>query len=549
MFQVCKFALFFDETCPRCTITMSTASSPSDAEASDATWRRWLLRHSSVVREEHADQPQQLKADIEWPVARGELRDALYALSSAPATSVFSADTISLHALLHVDGTGSVGGAPLFSPALSAAALEELAELCDFWDMPTAWARASRMEIEARCCITDGPLLAPLKSALLQRVLGFVDENMPASCAWKEDSEAVLWSKLQFCLTPRGAALPLNLALVQIFAHLGDMEGLQWAFARDQARERARRARLLKDKNNKTKSNKCRKGACDDDADAEASALMQRLSEQGCPWDAPGAPRQTASELGARLGAGHILEGACSVPHRMDWFKESCNAAVVGGQLPTLQWLYSQGCRLDGRDLESAAQEGHVHVLEWLVQNVTCYECDGYSATDEELCGIAALHGQLPILQWALEGGMVFADPTLCSSAAWHGHMTVLHWLREQGCPWDEDVYELAAMGGQLAVLQWVKAQDPPCPWSEAACSTAAGGGHLEVLQWLRAQDPPCPWHPEKMCVDAVNSKQLPLLQWVVAQGCPWDAHCSALAARPECAHILRWAQEQGLVG
>ena len=53
----------------------------------------------------------------------------------------------------------------------------------------------------------------------------------------------------------------------------------------------------------------------------------------------------------------------------------------------------------------------------------------------------------------------------------------------------------LSASGnGNLEILQWLRAQDPPGPWSEDCCGLAAKNGHLNILQWLRSQDPPCPW-------------------------------------------------------
>jgi hypothetical protein len=37
-----------------------------------------------------------------------------------------------------------------------------------------------------------------------------------------------------------------------------------------------------------------------------------------------------------------------------------------------------------------------------------------------------------------------------------------------------------------LALLQWLRAQDPPCPWDADTCYAAAGAeGHTDVLEWL----------------------------------------------------------------
>ena len=51
----------------------------------------------------------------------------------------------------------------------------------------------------------------------------------------------------------------------------------------------------------------------------------------------------------------------------------------------------------------------------------------------------------------------------ICALAARGGHLEVLQWLREHGCPWDAWTCELAARGGHLEALQWARAND--CPW------------------------------------------------------------------------------------
>ena len=53
------------------------------------------------------------------------------------------------------------------------------------------------------------------------------------------------------------------------------------------------------------------------------------------------------------------------------------------------------------------------------------------------------------------------------------------------GCPWVAETCAIAAEGGHLEVLQWLRANG--CPWDEKTCSMSAEGGHLDVLQWARA--------------------------------------------------------------
>jgi hypothetical protein len=71
-----------------------------------------------------------------------------------------------------------------------------------------------------------------------------------------------------------------------------------------------------------------------------------------------------------------------------------------------------------------------------------------------------------------------------------------------------------AARHGNLAMLQWARAQQPPCPWDEETCAAAAEGVHLAVLQCARAQEPPCPWD----VVECYEVSGAATSQWIRAQ-------------------------------
>ncbi|GBF92792.1 hypothetical protein Rsub_05411 [Raphidocelis subcapitata] len=161
----------------------------------------------------------------------------------------------------------------------------------------------------------------------------------------------------------------------------------------------------------------------------------------------------------------------------------------------------------------------------------------------------AAGGGHLAVLQWlrAQQPPWPWSEWT-CSEAAGGGHLAVLQWARAQQppCPWDKLTCSDAAGGGHLAVLQWARAQQPPCPWDEDTCTTAAHGGHLAVLQWARAQEPPCPWN-EWTCSYAASGGHLGVLQWLRAQEppCPWSEWTCHDAAWNGHLAVLQWARAQ----
>jgi hypothetical protein len=173
---------------------------------------------------------------------------------------------------------------------------------------------------------------------------------------------------------------------------------------------------------------------------------------------------------------------------------------------------------------------------------------EGMEWTDA-VCYKAAQGGHLAVLQWLRSQDPPCPWSALaCSCAAGSGHLEVLQWLRSQDspCPWSSSACDHASRSGHLAVLQWLRSQDPPCPWSSSACYLAAQNGHLAVLQWLRSQDPPCPWS-ELACAYAAGSGHLEVLQWLRSQDppCPWSYLACYSAVRDGQLAVLQWLRSQ----
>eukprot|EP00611_Tribonema_gayanum_P015441 TRINITY_DN2728_c0_g1_i1.p1 TRINITY_DN2728_c0_g1~~TRINITY_DN2728_c0_g1_i1.p1 ORF type:complete len:373 (-),score=31.94 TRINITY_DN2728_c0_g1_i1:49-1116(-) len=158
----------------------------------------------------------------------------------------------------------------------------------------------------------------------------------------------------------------------------------------------------------------------------------------------------------------------------------------------------------------------------------------------EEHCELAASGGYLELLQFLRQSGCPWSEWT-CSCAADGGHLDVLQWSRANGCPWSELTCARAAEEGHLRVLQWARAEG--CPWSKSTCMCAAEGGHLEVLQWARANG--CPWD-ESTCSRAAEGGYLDVLQWARANGCRWEKSTCSCAAEGGHLDILQWARANG---
>jgi len=163
----------------------------------------------------------------------------------------------------------------------------------------------------------------------------------------------------------------------------------------------------------------------------------------------------------------------------------------------------------------------------------------------------------------------------MCSSAAEAGNLELLKWLRAEGCPWNEQVFTAAVIGGtakleryfnkegvvrfipqrkapegmEIEVLEWL--HDNRCPFDELTLDAIFTSENIKIPKWFLAKNPPghaflnadtyfnamiaitgnpelikllkekgYPWNTETFVV-AVATGNLELIKWLKAEGCP----------------------------
>ena len=111
------------------------------------------------------------------------------------------------------------------------------------------------------------------------------------------------------------------------------------------------------------------------------------------------------------------------------------------------------------------------------------------------------------------------------------------HETRQQA----RDFCNLAALEGDLNLIKWARTNG--CPWNTHTCAYAARYDHLEVLQWARTND--CPWD-EWTCSSAAQGGHLEVLKWLRANGCPWNENTCAQATSSGHLEVLQWAISNG---
>ena len=98
-----------------------------------------------------------------------------------------------------------------------------------------------------------------------------------------------------------------------------------------------------------------------------------------------------------------------------------------------------------------ACKEGRVDVLRWLTLDPS-YEMDRRWSYH------AARNGHVHVLEWLLDEGCSLAEDA-ASGAAEGGHLEALKWLVNHGCPWSGSVWNYAVKGRHVEVMEWLRAE------------------------------------------------------------------------------------------
>lgn len=185
-------------------------------------------------------------------------------------------------------------------------------------------------------------------------------------------------------------------------------------------------------------------------------------------------------DAAARLGRLDLLQVARA--SACPWGASTMRWAAWGGHLGVCQWAKDAGCPWSEDTCSWAAFKGHQHVLSWARSNGCAW--------DKSTCSEAARGNNLDTLRWSRANGAPW-DPRTSAYAV--AHPEVFAWVAQNHGPFDESVCAMAAMAGNLGVIQYVRSRGGA--WDESTCRAAALGGHLRTLQWCHENG--CPWDSE----------------------------------------------------
>jgi len=220
-----------------------------------------------------------------------------------------------------------------------------------------------------------------------------------------------------------------------------------------------------------------------------------------------GPPTAACAAAAARRGLLDMLQLLHGYGCPMD--PHVCREAAAGNHLDVLVWASARDCpRDDAACLESAAAQGHLRILEWMMDHGYVWYLHAMTC--------AVRNGHNHILAWAIKRR--YALPTsLCATAAERGRIGALQMAFQAGCGWDERVCAAAAASGSIRTLQWARAR--ACPWDIETTYRAAQRGHLGILQWLCANGCPHDFEVLRLCAHEQSTQHM--LEWIDANSAP----------------------------
>ena len=136
----------------------------------------------------------------------------------------------------------------------------------------------------------------------------------------------------------------------------------------------------------------------------------------------------------------------------------------------------------------TAAENGHIHILDWIHQRCPVV----YSSFDAAQWNVwlaAAVTGHIHVLEQFFNNGFTNSIHA-AHGAAMTGNINILLWTQEHSLGWDAGTCAFATLGGHLDASRWL--WENGCPWGWHTIYNAQLYSHLEVVQWAR--DNGCPW-------------------------------------------------------
>jgi hypothetical protein len=227
--------------------------------------------------------------------------------------------------------------------------------------------------------------------------------------------------------------------------------------------------------------------------------------------------------------------------HIMQWAMENSypyplafGAAAYWNNLHILQYLDTV-CTFTSQDIininRKAVQGDCVEILQWI------YERGQLSYN--HLYRDAIDHDSVRAIKWLHEHGIALT-PQVATYFACEGDIENLIWAYEAGCKFEDDICEYVASTGNLEILKWLHIHG--CILTES--TFREGINYVAMVEWLLEND--CPAGDHKWCTEQCTN--LESLKYLYIRGFELNRVQISMHAANECKiDVLEWLHNVGL--
>jgi hypothetical protein len=167
----------------------------------------------------------------------------------------------------------------------------------------------------------------------------------------------------------------------------------------------------------------------------------------------------------------------------------------------------------------------------------------GLDCTSEEFQLAAGKYAHAATLAVAHRVGMAYT-PAVMAGAARCNKLAEVQFLRSQGCPWSQQLLELACRFGHSELVRWC--HEHGCLWDDFdnAPRCAAESGNVELMAWVLQQ--PGTFLSTELFSTAASKGHIAMCRYLYTQQCPWSAYTTRNAGLYGHASMLRWLVDHG---
>ena len=172
--------------------------------------------------------------------------------------------------------------------------------------------------------------------------------------------------------------------------------------------------------------------------------------------------------------------------------------------------------------INSIVNNHHYDALKWLL---CCDQNHRYINHIDRIIHNACDDGNLMLLICLKEIGMLSFDNVMYSYwSSSNGHINVLMFLHENNMKFNAWTCTMAAKGGHLDVLMYLRSlvkDDDEMYWNSTTTAAASYSNHLEVLQYLHLRG--CSWDSSSFRMGSYNQNHQ-IIAYLINNGCPnWN--------------------------